>query len=70
MVLCLIDQLPLIHAWERCQFWTLPYYLVGIAAAALMISASQASGWYSSMLILPAIAVVYNSYRLHLANVT
>ena len=67
-VLCLMEDKPLIDAWQQCNFWALPYYLVGATAAALMICAGRSTGWYSSLLLLPALAMVFASYRLHVSR--
>jgi len=64
-VLCLIEARPLTTIWENCSFWTFPYYLVGAAAAGVMVTASRAAGWQESFFILPAMLLVYISYRLH-----
>lgn len=68
VVLCLTEHKPATRAWQQCNFWALPYYLVGTTAAALMITAGRSSGWYSSLLLLPALAMVYASYRLHVSR--
>jgi hypothetical protein len=67
-VLCLIEDRPLSHTLEGCNFWSLPYYLVGAVAAALMIACMRTTGWYSSVLVLPAMLMIYMSYRLHVAR--
>ena len=68
VVLCLTEDKPVTRAWQQCHFWTLPYYLVGATAAALMICAGRSTGWYCSLLLLPALAMVFASYRLHVSR--
>ena len=68
VVLCLIEDKPFSYTWTNCNFWTLPYYLVGTVTAALMITSSHSTGWYSSALVLPAMVMVYASYNQHVAR--
>lgn len=68
VVLCLTEDRPITQAWQQCNFWALPYYLVGGTTAALMITAGHSSGWYSSLLLLPALAMLYASYHLHVSR--
>jgi hypothetical protein len=67
-VLSLVDEEPLLRLWQRCYFWSFPYYLVGAAAAGAMVATSRESGWQPSLLILPLLALVYVSYRLQLTK--
>jgi hypothetical protein len=64
-VLCLVEGRPLYRVWQNCCFWSFPYYLVGAAFASLMIITSRLVGWQTSFLVLPLMALVYISYRLH-----
>jgi len=64
-VLCLVEGRPLYSIWQNCCFWSFPYYLVGAAFASLMIVTSHVAGWQTSFLVLPLLALVYVSYRLH-----
>jgi len=66
-VICLTERKPLRHMWQHCYFWSFPYYLVGSAASGLMIATARAAGWPFSFMVLPMLAMVYVSYRLHAA---
>lgn len=68
VVLCLTENKPITRAWQQCNFWTLPYYLVGAAAAAMIIHGGRTGGWFTLLLILPVLAMVFVSYRLHVAR--
>jgi hypothetical protein len=65
-MLSLLKDEPLRNLWQRCYFWSCPYYLVGAAAASLMISTERVAGWIPSLLVLPLMALVFVSYRAHL----
>ncbi len=67
-VLCLVEGKPLPRIWQNCYFWSFPYYLVGAAAAGLMIETSRSVGWGVSLLVLPLAALVYISYRAHISR--
>jgi diguanylate cyclase (GGDEF)-like protein/putative nucleotidyltransferase with HDIG domain len=54
--------------WSECYFWSFPYYLVGAAAVGLVGIINRATGWATSLLVLPLIYWVYRSYRLYLAR--
>ncbi|MEZ5355236.1 MAG: hypothetical protein R2762_21595 [Bryobacteraceae bacterium] len=55
---------PLSSVWQWSNFWMLPYYLVGAAAAAVVSSVGQHAGWQASLLVLPLMALLHVSYRL------
>ena len=65
----LTERRPLSALWQRCYFYSFPYYLVGAAAASLMILTARQGGWATSMLVLPVMGLVYVSYRMHLTRV-
>ncbi len=67
--LCLVEQRPLRRIWQHCCFWSFSYYMVGAACAGLMVVTSRSSGWEPSLLVLPVMALVFISYRLHLGRV-
>jgi hypothetical protein len=64
-VLALVERKPLQAVWQRCYFWSLPYYLVGAVAAAIMTSTCRAADWPPSLLVLPLMGLMYVSYRVH-----
>jgi len=65
LVLALAERKPLGSMWQGCYFWSCPYYLVGAAAAGLMVSACRTVGWPPSLLVLPLMALVAVSYKVH-----
>jgi hypothetical protein len=68
VVLSLVEPGSIGEIWRHCYFWCCPYYLVGAAAAGLMTVTSRAAGWPPSLLLLPLMALVYLSYRAHVAQ--
>jgi diguanylate cyclase (GGDEF)-like protein/putative nucleotidyltransferase with HDIG domain len=54
--------------WADCYFWSFPYYLVGAAVAGMVGWVSQKAGWQPTLLALPAMFVIYRSYRLYLSK--
>ena len=65
LMFCLVEERSLGTVWHHCHFWTFNYYLVGAAAAGILVSAVHSSGVYSAALIMPAMALVWISFRLH-----
>ncbi|HYL74915.1 MAG TPA: hypothetical protein VEU96_11965 [Bryobacteraceae bacterium] len=68
VVLCLIERRPLRQLWSHCYFWSFPYYLVGTAVAGLMIAVASAANWYTALLVLPVMGLVYVSYALQVTR--
>src|ERR1051326_1643719 len=67
-VLSLINREPLTTIWRRCYFWCLPYYLIGTAAAGIVIVTGRSNGWAPSLLVFPVLALVYVSFYLHVSH--
>ena len=67
-MLALLERKPLSNVWQLCNFWSLPYYLAGAAAAGIMTSTSRAADWPASLLVLPIMGLVYVSYRMRLGQ--
>ena len=65
-VLALVDRRPLSGVWQLSYFWSLPYYLVGAAAAGIMTATWRTADWPPSLLVLPLMGLVYASYRVQL----
>ena len=65
LMFCLIEGRSLGMVWHHCHFWTFNYYLVGAAAAGILISTVRNSGLVAAALILPAMTLVWISFRLH-----
>src|SRR5271170_167198 len=51
-----------------CYFWSFPYYLVGAGIAGVIGWFNQTFYWETSLLLVPAIYVIYRSYRLYLGK--
>ena len=63
-VLALVERKPLGSVWQCCYLWSREYYLVGTAAAGLMMSACRTGGWSPSLLALSLMALVTVSYKV------
>src|SRR5271156_3711485 len=51
-----------------CYFWSFPYYLVGAGIAGVIGWFNETFYWETSLLLVPAIYVIYRSYRLYLGK--
>ncbi len=68
MINSLTEHRPLRKVWTECYFWSLPYYLVGAAIAALMSIANNYLGWQTALLVIPLVYLIYRSYGLYLGR--
>jgi diguanylate cyclase (GGDEF)-like protein/putative nucleotidyltransferase with HDIG domain len=67
-IIALTENKRLQKIWTDCYFWSLPYYLAGGALAALFGWFTQKMGWQVTLLALPAMFVIYRSYRLYVSK--
>ncbi len=59
---------PLRQILVDCYFWSFPYYLVGAGIAGVISWFNQAFNWETSLLFVPAMYLIYRSYRLYLGK--
>ena len=67
-VVALAENTSIINKWDTGYSWTFPYYLIGAAIAGLIQFVNRLAGWEMSILILPAVYVIYRSYCMHLGR--
>src|ERR1700752_171443 len=67
-VISLTEHKSLRRIWSDCYFWSFPYYLVGAGVAGLVSWLNRLLEWQTSLLVLPAVYLIYRSYRLYLAK--
>src|SRR5246500_5498520 len=67
-IISLTEHKSLRRIWSDCYFWSFPYYLVGAGVAGLVSWLNRVVEWQTSLLILPAVYLIYRSYRLYLAK--
>ncbi len=62
-------ELSALQIWRQNHLWYLPFYLVGamLAAAAYLIGVS--AGWLTSLLLVPAVYIIYRAYSAQMAIV-
>lgn len=65
-VVGLSESKSIVRLWRECYFWSFPYYLLGAAVVGLFNLATQYTGWDTSLLVLPALYLIYRSYRQYL----
>jgi diguanylate cyclase (GGDEF)-like protein/putative nucleotidyltransferase with HDIG domain len=59
---------PLRRILVDCYFWSFPYYLLGAGIAGAIGWFSHNYNWETSLLFVPAIYLIYRSYRLYLGK--
>lgn len=67
-VVALADNTSIIKKWDAGYSWTFPYYLIGAAIAGIIQFVNRLAGWEMSVLVLPAVYVIYRSYCMHLGR--
>ena len=67
-VISLAERRPLTRILVDCYFWSFPYYLVGAGLRARWRGSTIPFNWETSLLMLPAVYLIYRSYRLYLGK--
>src|SRR5271166_5033449 len=68
VVISFSDGKPLRQILVDCYFWSFPYYLLGAGIAGAISWFNHAFNWETSLLFVPAIYLIYRSYRLYLGK--
>src|SRR5258708_24174690 len=68
MVISLTERRPIVRILVDCYFWSFPYYLVGAGIAGVVTWLNRSFNWETSLLLVPAVYVIYRSYRLYLGK--
>ena len=69
-VVALVEQKRFTTVWRECHGWSFPYYVMGAGLAALISISGQTAGWNVSLLIVPAMYLVYTYYRFYVQQAT
>src|SRR5271167_2939630 len=67
-VISLSERRPLTRILVDCYFWSFPYYLVGAGVAGTIAWLNQTFNWETSLVLVPAVYLIYRSYRLYLGK--
>jgi len=67
-VISMTERRPLNRILVDCYFWSFPYYLVGAGIAGTIAWFNENFNWETSLLLVPAVYLIYRSYRLYLAK--
>ncbi|HTU40473.1 MAG TPA: diguanylate cyclase [Candidatus Aquilonibacter sp.] len=67
-VISLSEHKPLRRILSDCYLWSFPYYLVGAGIAAAIGWFNREFNWETSLLFVPAMYIIYRSYRLYLGK--
>src|SRR5271165_1055692 len=62
-VISLTERRPLTRILVDCYFWSFPYYIAGAVGWL-----NQSFNWETSLLMVPAVYLIYRSYRLYLGK--
>lgn len=64
----LSERRPVSRILADSYFWSFPYYLVGAGIAGGIAWLNERFNWETSLLVLPAVYLIYRSYRLYLGK--
>jgi diguanylate cyclase (GGDEF)-like protein/putative nucleotidyltransferase with HDIG domain len=67
-VISLTERRPLTRILMDCYLWSFPYYLVGAGIAGMIAWFNETFNWETSLLLVPAVYLIYRSYRLYLGK--
>ena len=68
IAISLIERRPVSRILVDSYFWSFPYYLVGAGIAGGIAWLNESFNWETSLLVLPAVYLIYRSYRLYLGK--
>jgi hypothetical protein len=68
VVISVSEGKPLREILVGCYFWSFPYYLLGAGISGAIGWFSRAFNWETSLLFVPAMYIIYRSYRLYLGK--
>jgi diguanylate cyclase (GGDEF)-like protein/putative nucleotidyltransferase with HDIG domain len=68
IVISMSEAIPLRRILVDCYFWSFPYYLIGAGIAGAIGWFNHTFNWETSLLFVPAIYIIYRSYRLYLGK--
>ena len=64
----LSDGKRFVETWHNCYFWSFPFYIVGASVAWIVSLFTRQMHWQGSIVVLPAVYLIYRSYQLYLAR--
>jgi diguanylate cyclase (GGDEF)-like protein/putative nucleotidyltransferase with HDIG domain len=67
-VISVTERKPLRQILVDCYFWSFPYYLLGAGIAGAIGWFNHEFNWETSLLFVPAMYLIYRSYRLYLGK--
>jgi diguanylate cyclase (GGDEF)-like protein/putative nucleotidyltransferase with HDIG domain len=68
LVISMTERRPITRILVDCYFWSFPYYLVGAGIAGAIGWLNESFNWETSLLLVPAVYLIYRSYRLYLGK--
>jgi len=67
-VVALLENKSIVEKWYSGYSWTFAYYLIGAAIAGVIEFLTRFAGWEISILVVPAVYVIYRSYCIYLGR--
>ncbi|HET9183985.1 MAG TPA: HD domain-containing phosphohydrolase [Candidatus Angelobacter sp.] len=68
VVVSLSERTAILSKWRETFAWMCPFYLVGAAIAALVQFLNRHAGWEISVVVMPALYLIYRSYNIYIGR--
>jgi putative nucleotidyltransferase with HDIG domain len=68
IVVSLSEKTEILSKWRDTYGWTLPFYLIGAAIAGLVQFLNRHAGWEISVVVMPALYLIYRSYNVYIGR--
>jgi putative nucleotidyltransferase with HDIG domain len=68
IIVSLSESSAFLSQWRETCAWTLPFYLIGAGIAGLMQFLNRYAGWEISVVVMPALYLIYRSYGIYIGR--
>ena len=68
IIVSLSERTAFFPQWRETCAWTLPFYLIGAGIAGLMQFLNRYAGWEISVVVMPALYIIYRSYGIYIGR--
>ncbi len=68
IIVSLSERTAFFPQWRETCAWTLPFYLIGAGIAGLMQFLNRYAGWEISIVVMPALYLIYRSYGIYIGR--
>lgn len=70
VVVSMSERTPIVSKWRDTYAWMCPFYLIGAAIAGLVQFLNRHAGWEISVVVMPALYLIYRSYSVYIGRIS